>query len=231
MNEKQSNDYFLKGTTVGLREPDIEKDIINGEWHTWFNDPTVTKHLVHGVYPVSRDKQVKYIINELQKSSSLIFSIIHIESNRHIGVVSLKNIDNLNRTAEIGIVMGPYRIPGAPAIEAMSLIMKHAFDRLNLDILYAGQHEGLWKWVNTLSTIGFKIDGFRSNAGFRDNKSYGVYLTSVKAQDFYKLEDARNGKILGDSVNAILKQRPSKNNKDNILNFLNDINPSFEDAD
>lgn len=229
MNDKQSTNFFLSGITVGLREPDIENDILNGEWHTWFNDPAVTKFLVHGVFPVSRDKQISYISNELEKSSSLIFSIIHIESNKHIGVVSLKNIDLVNRTAEIGIVMGPYRIPGAPAIEAMTLLMKHAFDRLNLDLLYAGQHEGLWKWVNTLSTIGFKIDGFRANAGVRDNKSYGVYLTSVKAEDFNTLEKQRNGKILGDSVDSILKKRPRNNQKENILTFLKAVNPFLEE--
>jgi len=214
INDTDSNSIpentFIKGDSVYLRMPDIEKDIIQGHWHTWFNDPDITRYLVHGTYPIDCEGEASLIREELAKRDTLILSIIDKQSQLHIGVISLKQIDHINRTAEIGIVMGPQRNPLA-AIESMSLLMKHAFDRLNLNLLYAGQHQDLWKWVNTLSLIGFRIDGFRRYAGVRNGTTYGSYLTSVCADEFYTLQESRNGKIMSDKPLQLLKQRNKKN--------------------
>ena len=209
-----SNDYptevFLSGGSVFLRMPNIESDIIHGRWHEWFNDSEITKYLVHGVYPIDKSGEAELIKEEMKRASSLILCVIEKEKNKHIGVISLKNIDLINRTAEISIVMGPNQNSIA-AIEAMSLLMRHAFDRLNLSLLYSGQHEALWKWVNTLSLIGFGIDGFRKQAGFRKGKSYGILHTSVSSEDFYELQRLRNGNILTDNPIQLLRSRKKTN--------------------
>lgn len=210
-----SFEEFLSGASVYLRLPDIEKDILQGVWNTWFNSLDNTKYLVHGVFPISKSGEADLIRNEMGKVNSLLLCIVQRSGHEHIGVVSLKNIDFINRNAEIGIVMGGHRNPGA-ALEAMALIMKHAFDRLNLSMLYAGQHQDLWKWVNALALIGFRIDGYRREAGVRNGKSYGIFLTSVLASDFYKLESARNGNILTDSVVGLMRTRGKQNPKNEI---------------
>ena len=214
---------LISGESIYLRLPDIERDIIHGSWHTWFNDPDITEYLTHGVYPIDRKEQADLIKEEMAKNNSLILCVIQREQNKHIGVISLKNIDLINKTAEIGIVMGPNRSPVA-AFEAMSILMRHAFDRLNLSLLYAGQHEGLWKWVSALSLIGFRIDGFRRHVGFRNGKSYGVFLTSVSAEDFYGLLRSRNGQILTEHPISLLKDRNNISPVEEIDGMINDFN-------
>lgn len=185
---------FLIGSVIYLRKPDIENDVLNGNWNQWFNDQEITQYTTHGVWPIDVNDQKKVIESEMNNSKTMLFVIVGKSDEQLIGVVGLKNINLLNRNAEISIVMGK-NIPGA-AIEAMALLTQHAFDRLNLVKVYAGQHEDLWKWVNVLGTIGYKIEGVRSKMGIRNGKHYSVVLTGIDDTTYYKLKDERNGSIL-----------------------------------
>ncbi|MEI7430747.1 MAG: GNAT family protein [Betaproteobacteria bacterium] len=230
-NLKQNNlivdDRFLVGKSIFLRPPNIDEDILNGNWHSWFNDVDITKYLTHGVYPVRREDQAKFIAEVIKSPTTLLLCVISKETNKHLGVISLKNIDLINRVAEINIVMGKNRISGSPALEAMALLTKHAFDRFNLEMLYSGQHESLWKWLNTLSLIGFRIDGYRKNSGIRDRAPYGIFLTSVSAEDFYFLQVQRGGDVLGSSTVDLVKNRLRTNPKALFQRAIDELNSEW----
>ena len=210
---------FIRGQVVNLCVPDVERDVMKGDWHQWFNDYVTTKHLVHGVYPVSKQQEASIVSQEIEEKNSLLLTVVHKETEKHIGVVSLKNIDHLNRKAEIGLVLGPYPILGA-GLEAMALLTQHGFDRLNLQKIYAGQHEGLWQWINTLELIGYRIEGYRKDFGYRNGSSYGVILTGVTAGQFNSLKDARGGNVLLPSVEKLCQQRRQENLVDELKEFL-----------
>lgn len=201
---------FIRGTLVSLRMPNIDEDILNGSWHEWFNDQGITEFLGHGVIPVNRDQQAAFIRNEMSKPTSLILAIDSNETGSHIGVISLKSINHMQRTAEIAIVMGFEKIYGA-ALEAMTLMTKHAFNRLNLSKLYAGQHESLWKWVNTLALIGYDVEGFREDWIYRNGKSWGAIMTGVSVDKFYALQEVRGGDILQGDVMKLSMTRSKIN--------------------
>ncbi len=191
---------FLTGKIVCLRPPVLPEDVHVGGWHTWFNDLFITEHLEHGVHPISASDEIDIIESACKRPSNLIFAITRTSDQKLIGTISLRDINHLQRRAEIGLVLGQDNCPGA-AIEAMALLTQHAFDRLNLEKLYAGQHEELWKWVNTLRTIGYSIEGFRTSYGYRNGKSYGVILTGITASQFYELRSLRGGDVLmGDAI-------------------------------
>lgn len=214
---------FIRGAVVSLRMPNVDEDVLNGSWHEWFNDQGITEFLGHGVFPVNRNQQATFITNEMSKSSSLILAIDSNETGSHIGVISLKSINHIQRTAEIAIVMGFDKIHCA-ALEAMALMTKHAFNRLNLSKLYAGQHESLWKWVNTLGLIGYEVEGFRENWGYRNGKPWGVIMTGVSADNFYALQKARGGDILQGDVIKLSMTRSKLNFLQSLRQHLTDIN-------
>ena len=218
MENTMVEDKFIEGEIVYLRTPNIQTDIIEGEWHTWFNDQTVTKYLEHGIYPVTRREEAKIVEDQSNNKSTLLLSIILKKNSKHIGVISLKSIDLINRTAEIALVMGPQKALGA-ALEAMALMTGHAFNRLNLLRLYAGQHENLWKWVNSLELIGYKIEGYRKQGGIR-NGSYDIVLTGITADDFYKLTNKR-GAI--PDITKKLKERRKQNLLPVVKNFFENL--------
>lgn len=213
--------YIYEGKIIGLREPNIVSDIDNGEWHKWFNDLEITRYLEHGVFPITMEAQRHYISQSLEKNDMVLFCIDRLDDNKHVGVISLKNIDLLNRRCEIGIVIGRKIQPGG-ALEAMSLMSQHAFFRLNLEKIYAGQHQELWKWINTLMLIGFKLEGYREHMGIRNSQSYSVALTGITKEDYETLLIKRNGCIF-DKLHPgeFIKRRSKINHVENIKSLLN----------
>ena len=89
-NQKAPDNCFLQGQIVYLRSPDIQADILEGEWHQWFNDPQITRFLSHGVYPVSREKEAELVDLEMRNPSTLILAIMACDTRRLTGVISLK---------------------------------------------------------------------------------------------------------------------------------------------
>lgn len=216
---------FLAGRLASLRKPDIQLDVLEGNWHSWFNDQSTTQYLVHGIFPIDRGQQAQYVADSLKDSRTLLLVVCESGCNAAVGVISLKNIDLYNRNAEIGIVIGEKTKPGV-ALEAMALLTKHAFDRLNLKILYAGQHEALWKWINQLEIIGFKLDGFRESHGERNGVRYGVAFTSVHADHFRSLEVSRGGNITNPSIEELLRNRNKVNSVKMIQCLLSGVQTS-----
>lgn len=178
---------MLSADGVTLRAPDVTRDVLQGPWSTWFNDLVVTQFLRHGAWPVSRDQEADIVRDEMANPRSLLFAIDWTTNERLprlIGCIGLRSIDLINRSAEIGLVVSGERPRGA-ALTAMRLVTEHAFDRLNLYKLYAGQHEGLEAWIRKLETIGYRREGYQEAMGWRDGKPYGVVLTGVTRPAFF----------------------------------------------
>lgn len=217
--------YFLTGDVVNLRKPDVSSDVLNGNWHKWFCDYQTTQYLEHGVFPISRDEQSNFVANELSKKDSLLLAIDNAQSNEHIGLINLKNINFIQRSAEVSLVIGE-KAPTGGALEAMSLITSHGFERLNLLKIYAGQHASLWKWVNTLALIGYTIEGYRKSMGYRGGKSYDFILTGITSEDYFQLKELRGGSLLGGEGAAKLVK---KRNRTNYALQLKDIIQEFNE--
>lgn len=211
----QEDDIFLEGEIVSLRQPNIEKDVINGHWHKWFNDPVTTQYLVHGRFPVNPKQQAQIVTQEMNDPTSLLLVVIQKESGRHIGIVCLKAINHILRSADLSIVFGDRTIKGA-ALESVALLTKHAFDRLNLQRISGGQHTDHWRWMNSLELIGYQLDGYRKDYGARDGKKYDIASYSVTSDRFYNLQQKRGGKICTVSILSFIKTK-SKENKTDIM--------------
>ena len=191
------SDAFLAGEVVYLRPPK-DSDIEN--WYRWFNDKKTTRFLGQGAYPNTLEKQREYMISAEKDPTKVILCIIDKAQDKHIGVISFNNIDFLNRTANIGLVVGERNHARGAALEAMALMTEYGFDRLNLNKINAGQSEDLWLWVNMLKLIGYKIEGYAEALMIRDGKIHNVFYTGITSQRFYELRKERNGKVYDSSL-------------------------------
>lgn len=218
----QDDDIFLEGDSVILRQPIIEKDVIHGHWHEWFNDPITTQYLVHGVFPVNREQQAKIVAAEMADPSSLLLVVIHKETSRHIGVLCLKFINQSLRSAALSIVFGDRSFKGA-ALEAVALLTKHGFDRLNLQRIYGGQHSDHWKWMNSLELIGYQLEGYQKHYAIRDGKKYDTVTYAVTSEIFYDLQNERDGKICTAALNSLIKDKSQENKTEIMKQFFDDL--------
>ena len=217
-------DVFLSGLVVNLCAPDVMRDIDNDSWHSWFNNLSITKHLVHGVYPNTRIKQLELIEKMLADPSVLVLTVVDQDTDRLCGVISLKNIDFRLRKAEIGMVTST--APPGGALEAMSLLVSHGFDRLNLEKIYCSQHEGLWKWINTLRTIGFRIEGLQQEQVFINNVLTDIVLTGIRRSDYLKLIGDRGGSLINVHPHIIAQKRSRRNFVPSLRSLLIELNSS-----
>ncbi|MCS6802858.1 MAG: GNAT family protein [Chloroflexota bacterium] len=166
---------FLRGERIYLRP--LEVTDATAEYVRWLNDPEVTRYLEAGKYPATRESVRDYIRSFQGSRTSLAFAIIDRATGRHIGNVTLNHIDPIHRTADTGIMIGCKEFWGRGiAYEAWSLLIRYAFDRLNLRKIVAGAVVENRASIRTLEKLGFRIEGT-----FREEKWVdGRYVDTVR---------------------------------------------------
>jgi len=89
--------------------------------------------------------------------NDLVLAIISKSDNFHIGNIGLHNIDWFYRKAELGIIIGERNYQGKGlATEAVKLLLKHAFQRLNLHKVYLRTEEENERAIKMFTAAGFK---------------------------------------------------------------------------
>jgi hypothetical protein len=208
---------------VYLRPPNIENDVINGKWHAWFNDKKTTRYLSQGIYPNTIEKQIEYVESLKNDKSKVVLCIIDKINGNHIGVISLSEINLLDRKATIALVLGEKEYPPAAPLEAMALMTEYGFDRLNLNKIYAGQCVSLWVWVKTIELIGYRIEGYTESMMIRDGIVHDGVNTGITAERFYKLKNERKGNICKGDALSLLRLRKKENTIEKIKSFFNEL--------
>lgn len=168
-------DVFIKGEGIDLvvlTSEVVEKT----NWYKWFNDEETTKNLQKHYFPNSKEIQHKFLNEEINgNSKKLQLGIVQKSNNLFCGVVSLSNINQLNSSCEISMIIGEAKSRKLEYfIEAVKLTCKHAFDNLNMNRVYSGT---ISKEIDELfcRVLGFKHEGILKQAVFKNGAYHDVY--------------------------------------------------------
>jgi [ribosomal protein S5]-alanine N-acetyltransferase len=196
---------ILEGHTIYLRLPKDE-DVLNHDWHMWYNDYETTRYNSHGVFPISREQELDLVKNALKADNIISFAICSKLEGNLIGNCAIQSIDLLNRKAEIALTIGDadYRARTC-ALESVGLMLDHCFSRLNLNRVYAGANMHLSGWVTMLKVLGFNIEGTLKEDMLRDGEYIDTVSIGVLAKDFFVLKKERNGKILLENLSLLMR--------------------------
>jgi len=195
---------FLKGHTISLR-PTLDSDILETEWHHWYNDYTITKFNSHGVFPISRSEELEFIKELRGQKDSITLTIVQNGTGKVVGNVALQRIDLIARRSNIALTIGdPFSI--SVGVEAFGLLLQHAFDRLNLNRVGDATHEGLSVFVKMLSVLGMQEEGRWRQFFLRNGEYHDAVLFGVLASEFNQLREERGGNILFDSVDKLQEE-------------------------
>lgn len=196
---------FLAGKYVYLRPP--ERRDVEGRWYQWFNDPEVTRYLKRGTFPNTYEEQILFYENMGKNRDELILAIVDKASHQHIGVISLRPIDWIHRTADIAIVIGEKDYwSGFHAIEAMALLTDHSFCRLNLHKIRAYQHEKLGGWRKYLELIGYRTEAVLKREVFSEGRYHDMVVLAMFQEDCLRLKQERQGHLLGISMEDMIRE-------------------------
>ncbi len=219
---------FIVGETIDLCVPSliaIERD----GWADWFNNSETTAVLDHGIFPVTREEQIKFY-ESLKDRKDRIVLLICTKQNRAIGVISLSSINLMKRSAEIAIVLPPRgeRAPSgglAPlrGLEAMALMTKHGFENLGLNRIGAGQtFPSLRGFNNKLVLLGYRTEGVFRCAFVKGHKVADVVRIACLHETYQSLKLQRKGQYwLGnEKMHALIKQLPKQSYADIVGDVL-----------
>ena len=165
--------YFYRTARLGLRHLMVS-DLQGGYAH-WLNDPDVCRYNSHHRFLQSVEGLRTYVENTIDSRSMLVFAVVELASKRHIGNISLQNINYVDRNAEIAFLFGEKDCWGKGyANEAAEIIIEHAFKELGLHRIYMGTSDDNIRMQHLALRLGFREEGRRQEAQFKRGEWHDI---------------------------------------------------------
>jgi ribosomal-protein-alanine N-acetyltransferase len=174
---------FLEGERIFLRA--LTKQDLNESYLQWLNDEEVCRGNSHAVFPNTEEKMLRFFESQQNQMNQVVLAIIHKEDQKHIGNVSLQNINWISRNAEFAIVMGEKDYWGKGfGEEAALLITRYGFERLNLHRIYCGTFSTNESMKKLAAKLSMKQEGIRREAVFKNGNYLDLYEYGVLKTEF-----------------------------------------------
>lgn len=176
---------FLRGRRVVLRP--LRRQDAFGPYAEWFNDEVVCSGNGHHRFPYSREEALQYIAQAHCNERELILAIARSSDGRHIGNVAIKKIDPVARCGEFAIVIGDRSCWGKGySKEAAELLLRHAFEALNLNRVSCGTFETNLPMKRLAGFLGMREEGRRRQAAFKQNRYVDVIEYGLLKNEFLR---------------------------------------------
>lgn len=158
---------------------------------TWLNDPEVRQGLAH-FRPFSMVEEERWFESMLERPGEEHVMVIEIgrlvedsqfsseKAWQPIGNCSLMNFDWRIRMAEAGIFIGEKSMWNQGyGSEAMSLLLKHGFETLNLNRISLRVYQTNPRAIRSYEKVGFTHEGRLRQAEYQDGRYVDVLLMSI----------------------------------------------------
>lgn len=176
---------FLKGADIHLRA--LQESDCQGAYLNWFNDPEVCRFNSHHLFPYRQEEAEEYVRTATVSPSDLVLAIILTAGDRHIGNVSLQNINPVHRSAEFAIVLGEKEVWGKGySKQAARLVLDHGFLTLNLHRVECGTAATNVPMQKLAEFLGMKEEGRRRQSLFRENRYLDVVEYGVLKEEYLR---------------------------------------------
>lgn len=172
---------FLIGNKIYLRG--LEEQDLLGDYFQWFNDIETCRYNSHATFP-NNEKRMRDYFNYVQTSKDIVvFAIIEKESDKHLGNVSLQNINWVSRNAEIAFIIDARYSGKGYGYEAGSLVIEYAFTRLNLVRIYCGTSSENIPMQKLAEKLKMKKEGVMYKAMYKMGKYVDMYEYGITRDD------------------------------------------------
>jgi RimJ/RimL family protein N-acetyltransferase len=155
----------------------------------WLNDWEVSKFLAPGIpFSLNIEDETKWFESHHNDDKNQIFAILAQPENVLIGNCGLHQLDWKNRGCVFGIVIGDknYWSKGYGTDAARTLV-RFAFEQLGMNRVELEVYAFNPRAIRTYEKAGFKRDGIRRQALYRDGTFHDIYLMSILRQDWNAL--------------------------------------------
>lgn len=176
---------MIYGTKIFLRPMESEdmeyyKEIFNSE--------SISQMVVGWGFPISLSEQNTWFEKAKSDNRNRRFTIVDIDTNTVLGMISISSIDWQNRKATIGIKLRescPKR--KGYATDALTTLTKYAFYEMNLHRLEASWITYNEASKNLYKKCGWIIEGVRKEAIYRSGQYHDLEIAGMLREQFDEL--------------------------------------------
>ena len=151
----------------------------------WENDLAVSLPLGDEAYTPTALEKAAELIAETIREQFHVFSVLALNNDELIGRCVLFNIDRVNRSAMLGILIGEkdYWNQGYGQ-DAVKLLLDYGFNLLNLNNIMLGTFSFNERGLGCYRKIGFKEIGRRRQARIIGDCKFDLILMDILAEEF-----------------------------------------------
>lgn len=170
---------IIYGKRIRLRA--VEREDVQ-KFHEWVNDPEVTRGLVLNM-PMSMRDEMDWFDGLAKRDLNQRPLAIEISKGKGwklIGNCGVFGIEWENRSAELGIMIGEKsEWNKGYGAEAMSLLLHHGFETLNLNRIALRVYAENVRAVRSYEKAGFVLEGRMREAVYKNGNYDDVLIMSV----------------------------------------------------
>jgi RimJ/RimL family protein N-acetyltransferase len=179
-NVIEMHNPFIVGARLYLRPLEPAQD--HHHVALWQNEQEMRNDL--NIYPISDARSKERLDQMYRNFQHILFGIALKEDNTLIGLVGLKDINNLNQTAEFYIKIDPSMQGKGYGTEATRLMVRYGFMELNLNRIQTQDIEenvGGWR---ANEEAGFQLEVTMREAILRFGKYHNVRIYGLLREIF-----------------------------------------------
>jgi len=176
---------MIVGNKIIIRR--VEKEDLP-EIHKWASDFEIKELFDLTIDFSSYQKLISNFNADEKNDNCCDFTIIEKETKNPVGKCSLTDVDYVNRKSLCTLYIGDNESSDKGyGTEAMYLLMKFAFEDLNLNRL------GLWVFdfnkraIKCYKRCGMKVEGIMRDGVYRNGKYHDMYFMGILSQEYYDM--------------------------------------------
>jgi len=164
---------YLIGKRISLHGLTEEQLCSTEPYYNWMDDLSLDLFTTRSYFPVSKEGLKAYYKQACSNTNLLLLGIFDNVTNKHIGNITLQNIDWIHQTAFIAFVLGNKDFARKGIVpEAGIMIMYYGFNKLNLERICGGAVEDHPASIRVCEKIGLKAEGKKRKFFKRNGKRY-----------------------------------------------------------
>jgi RimJ/RimL family protein N-acetyltransferase len=181
---------FLQGRRIYFRPLEVAD---TPTCQRWINDLGTRQYLLN-VRPLTEVEERRFIEGIADRKDDVIVGIVTRSGHRLIGSTGLHAVCWTDRRATFGIMIGEPSFRGKGyGTEATTLMLKHAFETLNLNRVDLDVYDFNAPGIRAYEKAGFVREGVMRQFRFAHGRYADVFRYSILADEYF----ARNGRRAG----------------------------------
>ena len=154
-------------------------------WTRWDNDLEVAIPMGEEAFMIFAEETEKAVLRDIAEKKLPIFNIVLNDGDRLIGRCMLFQVDQVNRAAMLGMVIGEKEYwSSGYGLEATRLLLDYAFNLLNLNSVMLGVYSFNKRAIRCYQKAGFKEIGVRRQARAFGSRVYDLIYMDMLASEF-----------------------------------------------